>query len=468
MAGIQAAGIGSGLDIASLVSQLVAAERQPLDARLTRRESSATVELSALGSLRGALGALRDALAPLRSTTAFAVRTAVSADEDIFTASATGAIAPGTYDVEVVNLATAHRLASAAFASGGGAYVGSGMLTISVGGDAFSVEVPADAGTLADIRNAINAATDNAGVTASIINEIGGSRLVLTARQSGAASGIEVSQSGGDGGLAALTYDPNAPLAAGLTQTTAAADAVVRINGFEHRGASNSVSGAIEGLTLTLRSADPGNSYLLTVGNDTGEVTKRIRKFVSDYNATTRVMADLQKYDAASGRAGELIGDAFVRGLESQLRGDVTGLQSQASASQYRSLASLGIRSDASGQLTLDESKLAAALAADFDGVAALFVGDTGIAARAYQRLEAALASDGSLTTRTDALNRKVREIGRERDAIDRRMEIVEARYQAQFSALDRLLAQLQSTSSYLDQQLSALQSLQSPRSRER
>lgn len=461
MAGIQAAGVGSGLDIASLVSQLVAAERQPLDARLDRRSAAVTVELSALGSLRGALATLSDALAPLRSTTAFAVRSAVSANEDVFTAGASGAIAPGTYDVEVVSLATAQRLASAAFAAGGGSYVGSGTLTISVGGNAFDLEVPAGAGTLADIRNAINGATGNTGVTASIINEVGGSRLVLTARQTGAAATIEVTQSGGDGGLAALTFDPNAPLSGGLTQTAAAADAVVRINGFEHHSASNSVTGAIEGLTLTLNSADPGNSHLLTVSNDTSSVAARIRKFVNDYNATARVFADLQQYDAATGKAGALIGDALVRGLEGQLRRDVTGLQSGAAGGAYSSLAALGIRTNAAGELTLDESRLSAALAADFDGVAALFGGESGIAARAYQRLEAVLASDGSLIARTDTLNKQARQISLEREAVDRRMETVQARYQAQFNALDRLLAQLQSTSQYLEQQLTSLQSLQ-------
>jgi flagellar hook-associated protein 2 len=111
--------------------------------------------------------------------------------------------------------------------------------------------------------------------------------------------------------------------------------------------------------------------------------------------------------------------------------------------------------------LTLDEARLSAALAADFDGVAALFGGENGVAARAFERLEAALASDGSLKSRTDALNRQAREISLERDAVDRRMESVEARYQAQFSALDTLLAQLQSTSQYLEQQLSTLQSSQ-------
>jgi flagellar hook-associated protein 2 len=463
MAGIQATGISSGLDIAALVSQLVAVERQPLDARLGRRASAVNVELSALGALRGALAKLRDGLAPLRSTDAFAVRSATSANEDVFKASATAAITPGTYDIEVASLASAHRLASAAFATGGGAYVGSGTLTISVGGDPFSVEVPADRGALADIRNAINAAADNTGVTASIINEVGGSRLVLTARQTGAAATIEVTQSAGDGGLAALTFDPDAPLAGGLSQTTAAADARVYINGFEHRSATNSVSGAVEGLTLTLRAADPGSSYLLTIANDTGAVAERIRQFTRDYNAAARVFADLQRFDPASGAAGALIGDSLVRGLESQLRRDVTGALAPTTPGGYSSLASLGIRTDAGGQLVIDESRLSAALAADIDGVAALFGAGTGIAARTFAGLETALSGEGALSSRTETLNRQAREIGLEREAVDRRMETVEARYQAQFSALDRLLAQLQSTSSFLTQQLSTLQSLQSP-----
>jgi flagellar hook-associated protein 2 len=237
---------------------------------------------------------------------------------------------------------------------------------------------------------------------------------------------------------------------------------VVRINGFEHRSATNSVAGAIEGLTLTLRAADPGGSHLLTVANDTGVVAERIRQFAKDYNAAARVFADLQRFDAASGRAGALIGDSLVRGLESQLRRDVTGALPLTTPGSNSSLASLGIRTDAAGQLVIDESKLSAALAADIDGVAALFGADTGIAARAFARLESALASEGSLSSRTEALNGQARAIGLEREAIDRRMATVEARYQAQFSALDRLLAQLQSTSSFLTQQLSVLQNLQS------
>ena len=458
MAGIQASGVGSGLDIASLVSQLVAAEREPLKARIDRREATATVELSAFAKLRSALAALRDALAPLRDEQLFAVRSAVSADEAVFTASASSSVSAATYDVEVVSLASAHKLASAAHAGGASSFVGSGTLSVSLGGESFEVELTAATGTLAGIRDAINAAAGNPGVTASIVNEVGGSRLVLTAQRTGAATVIGVTQSGGDGGLAALTFDAGQPLAGGLSQVTAAADALIRVDGFEHRSAGNTVSGVIDGLTLSLRQADPGVTHALTVANDTSAVASRIREFVSRYNAAAQVMRDLRKYDAATGAAGPLIGDAFLRGLESQLRRDVTDVLGRDANAGFGSLAQLGITTDANGLLQVDDSRLSAALSGGFDAVAALFGGATGIAARAYDRVDAALASGGSLTVRTEALNREMSSIGRDREALDRRMETIESRYQNQFNALDALLAQLQTSSDYLSQQLSMLQ----------
>jgi len=458
MAGIQASGVGSGLDIASLVSKLVAAEREPLKARIDRREATATVELSAYAKLRSALATLRDALAPLRDEQLFAVRSAVSADETVFTASASSTVAAASYDVEVVSLASAHKLASPAVAGGAAAFVGSGSLTISLGSESFDVVLTDTTGTLGGIRDAINAAAGNPGVTASIVNEVGGSRLILTAQRTGAAAVIGVTQSGGNGGLAVLTFDAGQPLSGGLSQVTAAADAVIRVDGFEHRSAGNTVSGVIDGLALTLRQADPGVTHSLTVADDTSTAASRIREFVSRYNAAAQVMRDLRKYDAATGAAGPLIGDPFLRGLESQLRRDVTDVLAGDTGTGYGSLARLGITTDANGLLQINDSRLTAALSGGFDAVAALFGGEAGVAARAYARVDAALASGGSLTARTEALTREMSSIGRDREALDRRMETIESRYQQQFNALDVLLAQLQTSSDYLSQQLTMLQ----------
>ena len=169
MASITSAGIGSGLDIGGLVSQLVAAEGQPTQQRIARGEASAQARLSAYGSLTSALSQFRDQLDLMQDIGKFLSRKAASSNEDLFSVSASTSALPGSYAVEVVNLATAQRLTSGAFADADTA-VGEGTLTIDVGGEAFDVEITADNSSLAGIRDAINAATDNSGVTATIVN----------------------------------------------------------------------------------------------------------------------------------------------------------------------------------------------------------------------------------------------------------------------------------------------------------
>lgn len=455
MAGIQASGVGSGLDIESLVTQLVAAERAPLDARITRRESALTVEISALGGLKGSLATLRDALTGLTTTSSMLLRTATSPDEDVFTASAGEAVPPGSYDVEVVRVATAHRLASDPFADGRNAVVGTGTLTLSFGSTSFDVVVDGTNHTLAGIRDAINGAAGNTGVAATIVNEDAGSRLVLTARATGTANAIEITQAGGDGGLAQLVFDPAAPGSNTMTQT-AAVDALVRINGYDFTSATNTVTGAVEGLTLNLKQADAGTLHALVVADDVAQVTSKIRKFVTDYNAVAKTLRSLQSYEPTTGKAGALLGDAYVRGLENQLRRDlsnpVAGL-----AGGYTSLAAIGVKTDATGQLVVDDARLSAALTADFAGVAAMFTAADGVSVRLHGRLEAALGSDAQLALRNVSLNQQVQKLSDEKSRVDARMEAVEARYRAQFSALDALLAQMQATSTYLAQQLGSV-----------
>jgi flagellar hook-associated protein 2 len=449
MTGIKAAGSGSGLDIASLVSQLVAAERQPLDARISRSRFAASAEISALGSLKSGISTLHDALAGMRTASAFAARTVVSSDPASLTATATSAVEPGSYEVEVVNLAAAHRLASGPFVAGSTAPVGTGTLSITSGDVSFSVTLDETHNTLADIRTAINAAAGNTGVSASILNEAGGSRLILTARNSGLDNAITIGQTGGDGGLAQLVYDAANPGANTLTETTPAVDAKVRINGYLFESASNVVTGAIEGLTITLKKAAENTKHTLTIANDVAGVTARIKKFVADYNALAKSFSALQAYDAATGKAGAMIGDAFVQALDSQVRRDTTGAVAGLIGT-YTSLAAIGIKTDATGQLTVDDAKLAAALATDYGGVTQLFTSSGGIANRLYDRLHDALDNAATLKTRNDALTTKLKTLQAEEDRVDARMESVRTRYEKQFAALDTLMARLNSTSAYL------------------
>ncbi len=449
---IQSPGISSGIDINALVAQLVAAERGPIEQRLKRQQAKFDAQISAVGQLRGSLSALQSTLNPLRTVSAFQTRAATSSDRMLFEATAGASAAQGSYSIEVARLASAQRLASAAYAGGSGSTVGTGTLTISVGMTSFEVTLDETAQSLAALRDAINSAPANSGVQASIITAADGARLILAARQTGAANTIRVTARGGDGRLNALVYDPGN--VTNLIELSAARDARVLIDGFEVTSSTNSITGAIDGVTLSLLAAEPGRVGTLTVSNDTSRVLEQIRKFVADFNTAATTMARLRAFDPATRVGGPLLGDAMLRGIETALRREISNPVAAASP-PYDTLAGVGITTQSDGTLKLDETRLANALGAAFDAVARLFGSENGVAARLYSAVDAATRADGQLTSRSDRLQRDKRGIDQERATLDRRMEAVERRYRAQFAAMDTLLSQLQATGSYLAQQLS-------------
>jgi flagellar hook-associated protein 2 len=453
VATIRSPGIGSGLDINSLVQQLVAAERAPYATQITRRETKATLQISALGTLKGALSTFKSALDPLKTEGAFNPRTTTSADTNVFTATATSSAAVGTYEIEVVSLAKSHQLASGPFADGSTAIVGTGTLTITQGDQSFEVVIDSESNTLAGIRNAINAAAGNTGVQATLLNEENGSRLVLTSTKTGEDYAIRVTASGGDGGLDALVYDPGNQT--NLSELRAATDAHIRIAGFDHFSSTNTVSGAIDGVTLTLKAESDG-PVTLTVANDDAMLLDRVKRFVSEYNKLNESLARLRSYTPATRQAGPLLGDPLLRGIEDELRAGlvdpVSGL-----TGNYTMLATLGITRQLDGTLALDEAKFNAALAEDRRAVAAVFGSENGVAARLAKTLEARLRSDSAIETRNKALQSEVERIQREKEALDARMLVVEERYRRQFTALDALLSRMQSVSGFLASQLASL-----------
>lgn len=454
MAGIQASGVGSGLDINSLVTQLVSAENASRSAPILRRETAATTKISALGTLKGALGAFKGALTPLRNLEVFSARKATSADTTRLTATASSAAAAGSYDIEVMNLATAHRLSSDPYLTGADTAIGYGSLAITVGDESFDVEIPQEANTLEAIRDAINNAPDNTGVQATLLNGTEGTRLILTSRKTGAEHAIKVVASGGDGGLAALDYDPSGTM--NLEERDQAKDALVKISGFEVSSATNVIGDAVEGVTINLLKAEVGVKTTLNVSFDTASVTTRIQSFVTEYNNMQAAVSKLGSYDAASKSAGPLLGDSLLRSIEQDMRrgltNPVTGL-----TSDYTVLASIGITTTASGTLELDAAKLTKALDSDPDAVAHLFGSENGVAARLYAQVDKRLASSGDLESRNTSLKRDLDQISDDKEAVALRVAQIEARYRKQFTALDSLLSQLQTTSSYLAQQLASV-----------
>jgi flagellar hook-associated protein 2 len=459
MATISSAGVGSGLDINSLVTQLVAAERAPKDSRLTRADAMLTTEFTALATLKGAMSSLRTAVAALRSPNALALSKAVVGDDQYFTASAAISAAAGSYDVQVQQLATSARLGSGVYVDGPDSVVGTGTMTFAVGGASFSVAIDAEGDTLAQIRDAINSAQDNTAVRATLVRDTTGSYLTLTGTATGAANAITVSATGADAGLQQLVTDLNAFSA---ERDVAAQDAVVFVSGYEIQSANNAISGAIDGVTLNLKKATPdGETVSLTVERDRAAIQKKAENFVTAYNTLAQQISVLGRYDAATRRAGPMLGDSLLRGIDSQLR-RMLGDRVAGTANTYRTLTSLGIGMTSTGTLELDAQKFQQALAADPEAVNRVFSSGSGVAVRMGQYLDDRLSSSGEFAARDERIGSQRRRLEQERDALDARMVVVQQRYMKQFTAMDSMLAQLQSTSSYLSQQLDSLANLAS------
>jgi flagellar hook-associated protein 2 len=404
--------------------------------------------------LKGALGGFNAALDSLKTLDAFTGRTATPDDQEIFTASATATAASGVYDIEVLQVASAHQLKSKEFPTGAGQAVGTGTLTFTAGDKTFQVSVDAQHNTLAGIRDAINQATDNKDfVRATIINASDGAHLVLSGTATGASQAITVAQSGGDGGLSVLEYNPS--LLTHYTEGRPAQDSIISVSGFTKNSATRTFADVVDGLTVSVVKADVGEVHTLTVATDKTAVTARIKSFVDQYNQMQSTIANLRSYEPATKKAGPLLGDALLRGIESDIRSKLTDVNGGSSV--FRTLASIGITTQKDGSLTLDNTKLSAALDTNYDEVAKLFGSENGVAARLSGVITPRLASGSELDVRTKSLNAKSVALQKQQSALEARMLVVEQRYRKQFTALDSLLSNLQSQSTFLTQQLSSI-----------
>jgi len=448
---LQATGLGSGLDINALVEQLVTAERQPASNRLNLQEARTNAELSALGKLKSALSSFQDSLKGLGELENFQQRITTVSDDTLIGASADSNAVPGRYDVEVLSLAQRQKLASGPFASADSA-VGDGQLGISILGVTSSITIAPEANTLTDIRDAINTATDNPGVLATIVNADDGARLLISSRETGADQTITISTAGGDGGLAALVYDPLSGTNP-MTQLEKAADASALIDGFAVSSDSNQVINAIEGVSIDLLEAVPGTPIEVTVDFDEPAGNAAVGAFVNAYNALLDTVAEVTKFDAETGEAAALLGDSVVRGIKDNLRREI-GNAVDLPGATFRTLAEIGITSQPNGRLELDDTKLAGLITDDFDAVGLLFAGEQGVATRLGSRLEEILNSTSTINLRETRLKDDLETIGDRRTRLDERMEGVRERLLRQFNAMDRLLGSLNNTSQFLSQQL--------------
>jgi len=438
VAGISAG--GSGLDVNSLVAQLMAAERAPLQQRISRVESEIATKLSAFGTIRSTLSTLQTTLTGIKTPESLQIRRATISDATVLRPTADSAATPGNYSVEVIELAAAHKLASAEQPGGSTATVGSGTLNFSQDGQSFSVSVTASM-TLSELRTAINAATDNTGVQAALISTGSGARLTLTSSATGASKAVTVTVTNPAGGLDTFVQ--------GLTTTTTAKDASVKIDGFAVTGATNTITNAIEGVTLDLLAAKPGTTLSLGITNDTQAVKDRINRLVADFNSFQTQSARLRAFDPKTRIGGPLLGDSALRTLEGLLRREVT-TPTPSAPEATNSLGAIGIRFGADGKLTVNDTQLTEALANRFGDVSTMLTATDGLVARLNTAIDAQISTDGALTARTNGLDTRKRTVEKDKEAMEARLLLIEKRYRAQFINLDRMLTEMQGTSSYI------------------
>ncbi|WP_077035950.1 flagellar filament capping protein FliD [Pelomonas sp. KK5] len=476
MATITSLGVGTnGLDTQSLVDKLVANEQVPLT-QLNTQTSTLKTQISAYGQVQSALSSLQDAARKLLNPSTWGATTASSSDASSVAVTAGNGAVAGSINVQVSQLASAQSIASPVQA-GSTAALGGGTLTIELGqwnstdgsftskSGATAVNVSIDAtDTLSTIRDKIN--QSGAGVVASIVTDASGSRLVMRSSETGAANGFKVSVDDADGnggdasGLSALAYDPTAGItSATLTQT--AANAQATINGLTINSASNVLTTAIEGLSISLLKPTTAGGTTLTVAQDTTSVKTAINAFATAYNSLNSLLRDDTKYDAATKTAGTLQGDATAVGLTYSLRSLIAGTSTLGGSAMSR-LADIGLDPQADGSITVDDTKLSSALADPanlklmFMGLDKTNAGNSGFAQQMVSFTSQVLGVDGSLATRTNGLQARVNANDKSADALQAHIDQVKARLTAQYSALDTKMASLNSLASYVSQQFSS------------
>ena len=585
MAGIL--GVGSGIDIDSIVTALVNAEKAPKTQQLDRLEKATTSRFSALGTLKGSLSGLQSAIQNLNKPSLFTTRTATSSSGAVLSAKADTAAIAGKYSVQVQQLATSSKIGLQSVTASASTTFNSGKMTISAGSSSIEVDVTAANNSLAGIRDSINAAGKDQGISATIVTDASGSRLVLSSNKSGAGNDIKVAvaEDGVTTGTVALStqaFQPSASLklpafsgapastlfqsgnlaikagtsnldvaisdgasledvrdaintagagqgisasietdaggsrlvlnsangtslemtatasggtpannaltalnpAAGVastvtgpSSTTGAAgvinkaqSAVLFVDGLKVVSDSNTVTSAIDGVTLNLASAQSesdlvaGKTVDVTIGVDKGSVKTNIQKFVDAYNGLMNTAAQqtavVQVGEGSNPVTGALVGDATVRGLLSGLRNELVKMTGEEGT---RALAELGITTQKDGTLKIDDAKLTSALDANFDQVAEYFTGDQGLMVRLDKNVGEYLKTGGVFDQRTKALQATLKGPGgvdEQRKALDMRVSKIQERLVAQYTAMDQLVARLQKTSESLTNQLASLPGL--------
>ncbi|MFC5475977.1 flagellar filament capping protein FliD [Paraherbaspirillum soli] len=477
MTTVSSLGVGSGLDLNTLLTGLTNAEQIPVT-MLTNQQSSYTAKLSAYGTLQSGLSALQTASAALGAPSLFQGVTATSSSTGVLTATSDTTAKAGTYAVAVSQLGQAQSLVATGVASttatiGGGAsttvslqfgaisggtlnagtgtYTGA-TFTADASRPAASITIDSSNNTLAGIRDAING-NSAMGVTATIVNDGSATpnRLVLTSNATGAKSSMQITVSGDAAVSNLLSNDPTATQ--NLQQTVVGQDAKLTVNGIAVTSASNTVAGAVQGTTMNLLTT--GNSTL-TLANNTSNVQTAITAFVTAYNNLHTTEGTLSAFNVAAKTQSALTGDYTLQSIQTRIRAQLNTPQASGSLTM---LSNIGVSFQLDGTLAINSTKLSAALNTNMSGVQNLFSsigGTTGIGSQMSTLITSFSNTGGILQSATDGVNKTLKSLADQIVSAQSVADATIARYKTQFNNLDVLMSSMKSTSSYLTSQFSS------------
>lgn len=460
MAAISSPGVGSGLDVSGIVNGLINVEKQPL-IQLQSEASKINVKVSAWGRVQSGLSSLQDAARSLLNTNTFTVAKATSSDESKLTVTSSSGATASNYAVTVANLARKQSLTSSAMTSSS-AVPGDGTLSFTLGSvsggvftadpDKTPVSVTIDAGsTLSQIRDAINGAS--AGVTASIITDANGARLAIRSNDTGAKQAFQISVADSDGdnadaaGLSQFAYAVDAPGVMTLSQS--AANASMTIDGVSVSSASNTVTGAVDGVTFNLV-APTTSPVAVAVSSDNATMTASLQGFVDAYNSLNKTLSDLVRFDPAGKSSGVLQGDRSATQLQAQLREMMRSVNTSGSPNK---LSDIGMELQRDGSLKINSSKLNNALATP-SSVASLFQtldantpANSGLARRLGSKLTEWLGSSGTVTSANQTLSKRLKVNQSNQEEQSRRLDAMQKRLLKTYTDLDAQIAKMRSIS---------------------
>lgn len=460
---ISSPGLASGIDIKGIVSQLVALERAPLT-QLQKDANSYQAKLSVFGTITSMVNTLGDAGAKLAAANTFTQVKATSSQPEAVTVSVAEGTAPTALSLEVVSLARAQSTASSAVPVDSG--MGAGTLTITLGdwssgtfqaGSANPVTITVAEGKdkLTDIAAQINAA--NGGVTATVLRDASGERLLMRSKETGAALGYQVSAADADAGdgkdLGRLAF--TSLTGSGMSQTQSGANAVAKVNGVTIESASNTVKDALPGITLNLLKATT-TAADISVSNDKDSMRKSVQGFVDAYNALADMLASSTKFDPDTKVKGSLQGDSTAVGLQRALR---SMIRSETPGGAFTRLSDVGVEIKADGKMAINSTKLDAALDRPEEmtrlfGAASEDATLKGFGLKLDAFADGLVASGGTLSTRTTSLRSAIQRNEKEMDKVVDKASRAEARYLAQYNAMDAMVSRMNSLNAYVAQQI--------------